>query len=326
MPMPLSRKGSYRDSYRIMLCEEILERFLQYEKRTRTGSIDTQNAYCRDITRFLTYMEKKGARSLEDISRQDVSEYVLDLRSGKIGGKPLRNTSFSRNLSALKSFYSYCNQYEEIAGNPLIGFRSLREKRKLPEYLTFDMVEQLLDTFDLTSPSGVRDRCMLETIYACGLRVSECASLKVANIDLQSQVLRVLGKENKERLVPFYPRCGQLLEVYLHEVRPYFLKERADCGLAFLNREGRGITSRSIQKIVEKAGIEAGLQVKVHPHMLRHSFATHLLDNGAGLRDVQELLGHANLSTTQIYTHVTQDRLQAVVDSAHPHAKKHDKY
>ena len=302
--------------------DALLERFLQHIKRLRTGSIDTQNAYSRDVKRFLDYLLEQGITSLEDVDKTILSEYILALRSGRIGGKELSNSSFSRNLSALKSFYKYCNQYEGIQNNPVQAFKSVKSKRSLPEYLTFDNVEAMLDTFDLKDPIGVRDRCILEVIYACGLRVSECATLKVVDVDINESILKVLGKENKERMVPFYPRCRQLLSVYLEQVRPYLLKQQVDKGVVFLNQQGKGISARSIQNIVEQAGKNAGLYQHVHPHMLRHSFATHLLDNGAGLRDVQELLGHANLSTTQIYTHVTQDRLHKVVEEAHPHGKK----
>ena len=303
----------------------VLERFLQYVKRNGTGSIDTQNAYCRDIQRFLSYLEERKVFSLEKVDKSLISDYILALRSGEIGGQALSNASFSRNLSALKSFYKYCNQYEGIKNNPVKPFKSVKNPRHLPEYLTFDQVEAMLNTFDLSNPTEVRNRCIIETMYACGLRVSESAGLRVQDVDTENSVLKVLGKENKERMVPFYPRCCQLLEVYLQQVRPYLLQDTKDNGLVFLNQKGKGISERAIQMIVDKAAVNAGLYMHVHPHMLRHSFATHLLDNGAGLRDVQELLGHANLSTTQIYTHVTQDRLRKVVETAHPHAKKHDK-
>lgn len=296
---------------------EVLERFLMHVRMAGTGSEDTQDAYRRDISRFLEYLENCGITSFEDVSKEDISDYIFILRSGDNG---LSNNSFSRNLSALKSFYRYLNRSEGIMANPVRMFHGASGKRKLPEFLTFDQMETMLNSFDLTDPAGIRDRCILETMYACGLRVSECAGIEISSIHLKEGFLSVMGKESKERMTPFYPRCGQLISLYLEQARPVFLKDRPESGILFLSRLGKPMSTRSIQTICEQAAVNAGLPVHVHPHMIRHSYATHLLDNGADLRVVQELLGHENLSTTQIYTHVTQDRLQRVVDEAHPHA------
>lgn len=300
--------------------EKCLDRFLEHISLSRTGSEDTQDAYRRDIERFLTYLRDNDIRSFSRVKKDDIADYITQLREGEISGKPLSNASFARNLSALKSFWKYLNLSEGVENNPVRLFHSGNQRRKLPKYLTFDQMETLLNSFDLNDPVAVRNRCMIEVIYACGLRVSECAGLKMDNINLKERYLTVLGKESKERMIPFYPRCAQLIEYYLKQARSVFMDGKEEHGILFVNQKGRPITSRSIQNICEKAGIDAGLDIHVHPHMIRHSFATHLLDNGADLRVVQELLGHENMSTTQIYTHVTQDRLQKVVDQAHPHA------
>lgn len=299
--------------------ETSLDAFLAHIKLSRTGSKDTQDAYHRDVERFLQYLEEKDINSFEDVTREDVSEYITVLRSEK----KLSNASFSRNLSSLKSFYRYLNRYEDIKNNPVVMFHGSATRRKLPEYLTFDQMEKLLGYFDLSDPVHVRNRAIIEVMYACGLRVSECAGLLIKDIHLKERYLTVLGKESKERMIPFYPRCAQLLEYYMNNVRPTFLQE--EHGILFVNQKGKPITSRSIQMIVEKSGEQAGLSLHVHPHMIRHSFATHLLDNGCDLRVVQELLGHVNLQTTQIYTHVTQDRLARVVEDAHPDSIKNQK-
>lgn len=299
--------------------EASLDAFLAHIKLSRTGSKDTQDAYHRDVERFLSYLEEKNIDNFEDVSREDVSEYITVLRSEK----KLSNASFSRNLSSLKSFYRYLNRYEDVKNNPVVMFHGSTMRRKLPEYLTFEQMEKLLGNFDLSDPVQVRNRTIIEVMYACGLRVSECAGLLVKDIHLKEKYLTVLGKESKERMIPFYPRCAQLIEYYLNNVRPMFIKE--EHGILFVNQKGKPITSRSIQMIVEKSGIDAGLSLHVHPHMIRHSFATHLLDNGCDLRVVQELLGHVNLQTTQIYTHVTQDRLARVVEDAHPDSIKNQK-
>lgn len=300
--------------------EECLDRFLNHVALSRTGSKDTQDAYRRDIQRFITYLSDKDIDDFDRVTKEDISEYITALRSGEIGGKELSNASYARNLSSLKSFYRYLNRSEGVETNPVRMFHGGNPRRKLPEFLTFDQMETLLNQFDLSQPVEIRDRCMLEVMYACGLRVSECAGLQIRNINLQDHFLTVLGKESKERMLPFYPRCGQLIELYLKEARPQFMAKTEEHGILFVNQHGSPITSRTIENVVEKSGERAGIPFHLHPHMIRHSFATHLLDNGADLRVVQELLGHENLTTTQIYTHVTQDRLRKVVDLAHPHS------
>ena len=302
--------------------ERSLDRFLDHIRLSRTGSSDTEDAYRRDIERFLEYLRDNRISSFEKVGKEDISEYVMKLRSGEIGGVPLSNSSYARALSSLKSFYRYLNRSEGISANPVRMFKGVSSRRKLPEFLTFEQMETLLDWFDLDDPAQIRDRCMIEVMYACGLRVSECASLLLDKINLNERYLIVLGKESKERMIPFYPRCEQLIRLYLEESRPLFMAGQEEHGFLFVNRRGKPISARSIQMLCEKSGEAAGLAVHVHPHMIRHSFATHLLDNGADLRIVQELLGHENLSTTQIYTHVTQDRLQKAVDLAHPHSKR----
>ena len=300
--------------------DEVLERFLHHVQISRTGSKDTQDAYRRDVERFLGYLEDEKIRSLEKVDKAVISDYVMRLRSGDFGKQPLSNSSYARNLSSLRSFFRYLNKYEGIQNNPVRQFKGSVPRRKLPDFLTFDQMETLLGSFDLSKPADIRDRCIIEVMYACGLRVSECASLQISKIHLAERYLSVIGKESKERMVPFYGRCAKLIELYLKEARPQFKKEATD--ILFLNQKGKPLSTRSIQDICANRGEAAGLTVHVHPHMIRHSFATHLLDNGADLRIVQELLGHENLSTTQIYTHVTSDRLRAAVDKAHPHAKK----
>lgn len=304
--------------------DAILDRFLQYISITHTGSADTRDAYKRDIERFLQFMDENGIKDFDAVTRDDISEYITALRSGEYSSVPLSDSSFARNLSSLKSFYRYLNKREGVSSNPVRVFRGSANRRKLPDYLTYDQVDSMLNVFDLSRPSDIRDRCILEVIYACGLRVSECAGLQISRINLRDNFLIVLGKESKERMVPFYPRCAQLIRLYLSEARPLLLGDKTDEGYLFVTKKGP-ITSRTIQRITEKAAQAAGLPGRVHPHMLRHSFATHLLDNGADLRSVQELLGHENLVTTQIYTHVTQDRLAKVISEAHPHAHRDGK-
>jgi len=300
--------------------DEVLDRFLKYVSLSHTDSKDTKDAYQRDLIKFLNYLEEKKIDDLNSVSKDDISEYITLLRNGDLNGNRLSNASFARNLSSLKSFYKYLNTYEHIENNPVRLFKAPRNKRKLPEVLSFMQIDDLFNVFDLSDSKQLRDRCILEVMYACGLRVSECINLEIHNINLSENYLIVLGKESKERMIPFYPRCGQLIELYMEEYRKQY--DKGDNDYLFINTRGKQISTRSIQLMLDKASNLAGINVHVHPHMIRHSFATHLLENGCDLRVVQELLGHVDLSTTQIYTHVSQEKLKDVVEEAHPHSKK----
>lgn len=302
--------------------EEMLGKFLDAMALKRTGSKDTQDAYRRDLSRFLSWLQAENITSLNDVTPADIASYLGQLRTGKIGGKPLSNASYDRNLSALKSFYRYACRSLGITSNPVNRIHGAKIGRHLPDYLSFDQMEAVLDTFDLSDPAGVRNRAMIEVMYACGLRVSECAGLKMEDLHFSQGYLTVLGKESKQRMVPFYPRCGQLLQHYVQYGRPLLMSKVSEHGIVFVSLKGRPISTRAIQQIVEKAGEDADIGMHLHPHMIRHSFATHLINNGADMRVVQELLGHENLSTTQIYTHVDEAHLRNAVEMAHPYAVK----
>jgi len=297
-----------------------LDNYLKHLDLTMTGSTSTYDSYNRDISRFIDFLIENEVFDFNDVSKELAMDYLTKLKSGIIGGQKLSNSSFSRNLSALRSFYRYLNKYEKVEVNPIKAFKNPKSEKKLPSFLSFDEVMQLLDVFDLENPIELRNRCILETMYACGLRVSEATSLKMSNVNLDENYLTVIGKGDKERMIPFYKRCSNVLKKYKNESRPIFVKEEND--ILFLSNRGKGISNRSVQLMLQDAANKAGIKNNVHPHMLRHSFATHLLDNGADLRMVQELLGHENLSTTQIYTHITVDRLKKAVKKAHPRSKK----
>lgn len=301
--------------------EDYLESYLQQLKLTRTGSKQTEDAYKRDINRFIDYLNENDIDDFNKVNKDILMSYFVELRSGNIGSVKLSNSSFSRNLSSLRSFYKYLCKFHNVEVNPVISFKNPKASKRLPSFLTFDQMMQLLDIFDLKNEIELRNRCILEVIYACGLRISEATSLKVSNINLEENYLTVIGKGDKERMIPFYNRCGKLINKYINEYRDLYKNETND--VLFINRSGKGISNRSIQLMLNEYALKAGININVHPHMLRHSFATHLLDNGADLRVIQELLGHENLSTTQIYTHVTIDRLKSTIKTAHPRSKNH---
>ena len=297
----------------------ILDDYIAYIYDKRSGSSATADSYYRDIARFIEYLKDNNIDDFNDVNKNIVFDYIRQLRSGEITRGKISNSTYARNLSALRSFYRYLNERHLADSNPFLQFKNVHTEKHLPDVLTLDQIERLLDCFDLDNPIEIRNRCILETIYACGLRVSECCDLLIENVDRRQMIIRVIGKGNKERIVPYYPRLNELIDLYVEKYRNDIAKD--DTHFLFVSNRGTRITPRSIQLILDDAKIKAGLEIDVHPHMLRHSFATHLLDNGADLRSVQELLGHENLSTTQLYTHLTYDRLKKAVDTSHPHSK-----
>lgn len=301
---------------------QTLDDFISYLNNKRSGSIHTSDSYYRDISKFIEYLESKGIKKFKDVDKEVVSDYVYVLRSGKItNGVKISNSTYSRNLSALRSFYNYLMLKHITDENPFDLIKGVKVNRNLPDVLTFDQIMSILDSFDLNEPLELRNRIIVETLYACGLRVSELCNLKIKDIDFEDLTIRVIGKGNKERLIPFYPNLKDEFNEYINTYRKDVLKGK-ECEYFFVSNRGDKLTERSIQKMLDKVSLDVGLPIKVHPHMLRHSFATHLLDNGADLRTVQELLGHSGLQTTQIYTHLTYDRLKKTIKEAHPHSKK----
>lgn len=296
-----------------------LDDFIKYLNNKRTGSAQTADSYYRDISRFITYLVDNNINSLDDVDKLVAMDYINVLRSGKITRGKISNSTYARNLSALRSFYRYLCEIHVCKNNPFTLFKNISISKHLPDVLTLDQIEQIFDCFDLDNPLDVRNRTILETIYACGLRISECCNLLINNIDKNEMNIRVIGKGNKERLIPYYPRLNELLDLYEKIYRNKYAEQ--DFPYLFVSTRGGQVSPRSVQLLLEEVKIKANIPIDIHPHMLRHSFATHLLDNGADLRTVQELLGHENLSTTQIYTHLTFDRLKKTVDQAHPHSK-----
>lgn len=301
--------------------EDMKKRFLQYIDQLNTGSTHTHEAYDRDIEDFLQFLKLESIDSLDQVDRIVVMNYVAYLRDKMTRNGQMKNTSIARKLSSLRSFFRYLNEFVGIQGNPFLYIKSPKTPRRIPEFLFYDEMDLFLSSFDTEEPAGLRSRAMFELMYACGLRVSELTSLTIRDIDLREGILRISGKGDKQRMVPFYEEAGELVKRYLSEVRPLWVKGSKH-SIVFINQRGDGLTPRGVQYLMQKQADDLSMSIHIHPHMFRHSFATHLLDNGADLRIVQELLGHASLSTTQIYVHVSQERLKNVYESAHPRAKK----
>lgn len=298
---------------------EYLDDFIHYLSITRSNSKCTSDAYRRDIARFITFLKDNNYESL-DIDKDVVYAYIEELRGQKITRSVISNATFARNMAALRSFYRYLTKYEIVSENPFLSMRHIKVEKHLPDVLTFEQMNHLLSSFDMNEPIELRNRAIIETIYACGLRISECLNIKIKDIDRTDLTLRVIGKGDKERIVPFYPRLMDIIDEYIVNYRSLYVDDGFP--YLFVSKQHKKMSPRTVQLMLQEVQKKADFKINLHPHMLRHSFATHLLDNGADLRVVQELLGHANLSTTQIYTHLTYDRLKNAVNNAHPHSLK----
>jgi len=231
----------------------------------------------------------------------------------------------ARRLACLRSFFRYCCREKLAPGNPAKALRTPRAGRRLPHFLSTDQVAQLLEAPPANEPLGLRDRAILETLYSAGLRVAELAGLNVEDWNRDADIVRVVGKGHKERMAPIGRYAAQALARYLAVRTPDAAAAQTHRQALFLNQRGRRLTTRSVGRLLEKYIRQAGLDRLTTPHTLRHSFATHLLDGGADLRSVQELLGHRSLTTTQIYTHVSTKRLRETYEKAHPHARRREK-
>lgn len=272
----------------------------------------TVAAYRSDLVRFGAWLEEQG-KDVLSCERAELRRYLTELR-----GRGLSARSAARALAALRSFFRFLQAVQARSHDPTDELDSPRLLRPLPRYLTFPQVEALLAAPPIDQPLGLRDRAMLETLYATGLRVSELVGLLVANLRLDPGFVRVLGKGGKERVVPLGASARGWVARYLEEVRPHHDRRRA--AQVFLTARGEPLTRQAFWYVIKKHGRRAGITTPLSPHVLRHSFATHLLEHGADLRAVQAMLGHSDISTTEIYTHVTRERLRQLYDRAHPRA------
>ena len=297
---------------------DYLDKYLAYLKTTLTASDNTLDAYSRDITRFIDFIKSEGVKSLIEVDNFTVRTYITKLRLGEISETKLKNSTLSRNLSSLRSFYYYLIEFHNFENNPFLQVKQIKQDKNLPDFLYYNEVEQLLDSIEVKDFLTLRNKLMFEMMYGCGLRVSEVIDLTLSHINVDERFIRVLGKGSKERVVPFHKGIQTLLNNYLNQRN----SREIDNDFLFLNNRNKQLTSRGVQYVLDKVVLNSGLNKNIHPHMLRHSFATHLLDNGADIKVVQELLGHSNLSTTQIYTHVSVDKLKQVYNLAHPRNKK----
>jgi integrase/recombinase XerC len=300
--------------------QTVFNKYINYLEAERNVSPYTVRNYTTDLLDFFNFLGAKDINSLNEVDRHVLRDYLSHLIE-----QGIVKASIARKLSAIRSFYRYLLREEMVSTSPVEATSSPKLDRRLPSFLSVEEMNRLLEAPDLSTPQGQRDRALLELLYASGLRVSELVKLNLEQIDLDSREIRVMGKGSKERMVLMGEPAARALSNYLRQGRPELFGTRIRMtNAAFINRYGERLAERRVQRILGKYGRIAGIGRRVHPHMLRHTFATHLLDGGADLRVVQELLGHANLSSTQIYTHVSQSQARKVYLSAHPLAKERD--
>jgi integrase/recombinase XerC len=305
--------------------KNLFDNFIHYLEIERNASAYTVRNYRNDLVGnylrgpekgFFQFLRLKKIATLEAVDKHTLREYIAWLMEQSIV-----KASIARKLSAIRSFYRYLVREGLLAENPLEDTVSPKLDKRLPDFLTIAEVELLLNAPDLSTPEGQRDRALIELLYASGLRVSELVSLNLEQVNLENREIRVWGKGSKERMVLMGKPAAAALVVYINQGRPQYLGNQKSDAL-FLTRNGKRLLARGVQKMLDKYGAIAGISKNLHPHMLRHTFATHLLDGGADLRVVQELMGHARLTSTQIYTHVTKSQARKVYLSAHPMAQK----
>lgn len=297
--------------------QSAIEAFQRYLRIERNSSELTLKSYSEDLASLMDFFQDRVGRIPEpdQVTVATLREYLAYLHECQYSRRTI-----ARRLACLRSFYRFCCREGLAATNPAKALRTPRVGRHLPHFLSTDQLGKLLEAPPANTPAGLRDRAMLETMYSAGLRVAELVSLNVEHWDRDSGVLRVIGKGRKERVAPVGSYATKALSRWVEVRTPDESARAAQKSAMFLNRFGRRMTTRSVGRILEKYLKLTGLDTKATPHTLRHSFATHLLDGGADLRSVQELLGHRSLTTTQIYTHVSTKRLRDTYEKAHPHA------
>ena len=293
--------------------EVFLKEYLTILKLERNLSENSLASYASDIKKFFSYLEEVKISDLSEVTVETISDYFQKQR--QVG---LRSASTGRYNSSMKGFFTYLFKNEYIKENPTSFLPSVKIQRDLPVVLSFSEVESILEVPDVKEVLGLRDRAMLELMYSSGLRVSELLKLKLSDLFFSDEVIRVFGKGSKQRIVPVGSSAVEWINKYLLTSRPYLVKKAVSENIIFLNKRGKGLSRMGLWKILSKYVREAGITKEVHPHTFRHSFATHLLEGGADLRAVQEMLGHADISTTQIYTHIDREYVKQMHKDFHP--------
>jgi integrase/recombinase XerC len=321
--------------------ETIVQKFIHYLRAERHFSAHTARCYAADLEQFCAHLlgvprpsggpahrtNGQGGAALTPQQAEEIDRRLLAVDTEKVRGfmAEMRERNYckstvARKLATLRSFYKFLVRRGHLTGNPVAPIRTPKQEKRLPKYLEISQIEKLFANCDTTTLLGARDRAILETLYSTGIRVSELVALDLGDIDFGTNVVRVRGKGKKERVIPIGPSAVKAILHYLDLRRAAIPPGRGDAEALFINKHSQRLSTRSVRRKLDKYLLEAGLDLSVSPHTLRHSFATHMLQRGADLRSVQELLGHQSLSTTQIYTHLTGNKVKEEYEKAHPRA------
>jgi len=320
----LSNKKSYlcknkaMDKQPVNISPNLIKHFADYLRLELSLSDNSVEAYCHDVGLFLQYLEvEKVSTDISNITQGTIDNFFAHLYDLNIGA-----TSQARILSGLKSFWRYLTQENLTETDPTLLIPSPSMGRHLPEVLTYEEIQKMIDSIDLSQPTGHRNKAMIEVMYGCGLRVSELTNLQISNIYREDGFLRIIGKGSKERLVPIGDSSLKILFQYIEGVRLHITPKPKFTDIVFLNSRGTGLTRQMVFLIVKELAEKNGITKTISPHTFRHSFATHLLEGGANLLAVQQMLGHASVSTTEIYTHISDELLRDTLTTYHPRFKK----
>lgn len=294
--------------------------FLSYISLMNTNSSNTQAAYQIDLEQFQDFLVdyQKGNMVLDDVNVDCIHAFMMHLKETTMVG----NRTISRKLSSLRSYFRFLVEKGYCSHNPFLGYHNPKTGYKIPDFLFLEEIMEFFEKIPLDGPLGYRNRAMFEMMYASGMRVSEMINLELKDIDFAQGIVRLQGKGKQERLVPFYPEAGRILLEYINHHRPNLVIHNQNTQLVFVNRYGNKLSAQGVNYLLKQLDMETGLYRNLHSHIFRHSFATHMLDNGADLRIIQSLLGHSNIRTTQIYTHVSQAKIQETYQRSHPRCQQ----
>ena len=296
--------------------DKLINQFIEYLEYEKGYSKKTIISYEKDLELFNKYLKENKIENITNIDYNTIRKYLSHLHE-----KKYESSSISRKISTLRSFFKYNLKEKNINNNPMTLISNPKKEKKLPKYLNYEEMEKLLNSIDTSELEGIRDRLIIELLYSTGIRVSELVNIKIKDIKIKENQINILGKGNKERIVLFGEKAKEMIKIYLNAYKEYF-KGNILNDYLLINKKGKQLTTNKIELIVKDVLKKSSLKLNISPHTLRHTFATHMLDSGADLKSVQELLGHENLKTTAIYTHISNERLKHVFVNSHPRALK----
>ena len=296
--------------------DKLIQKFIEYLEYEKGYSKKTIISYEKDLELFNKYLKENKIENITSIDYNTIRKYLSHLHE-----KKYESSSISRKISTLRSFFKYNLKEKNIKNNPMTLISNPKKEKKLPKYLNYEEMEKLLNSIDTSELEGIRDRLIIELLYSTGIRVSELVNIKIKDIKIKENQINILGKGNKERIVLFGEKAKEIIKIYLNAYKDEFTGNISNQYL-LINKKGKQLTTNKIELIVKDVLKKSALKLNISPHTLRHTFATHMLDSGADLKSVQELLGHENLKTTAIYTHISNERLKHIYINSHPRALK----